>query len=186
MRDATPKIAELACGKWRGIFLTLGISDSALKNKHGPCPLCGVNDRFRWDNKEGRGTFICNQCGAGDGMDLVMKLRNCGYAEAARAVEAVIGAIKLTDRIAPVVSEADREKLIRAVLATCHPVEKGDDVDRYMAGRGVDEPKQYPADLLTCERCRFEEGVYFTAMIGIIRDPSGLIPTYGTLCFLRR
>ncbi len=30
--------------------------------------------RFRFDDKEGRGTWICNHCGAGDGADLAMKV----------------------------------------------------------------------------------------------------------------
>ncbi|MDI5829610.1 hypothetical protein MJN51_36035, partial [Salmonella enterica subsp. enterica serovar Kentucky] len=35
--------------------------------RHAPCPACGGKDRFRFDDN-GRGSFICNQCGAGDGL----------------------------------------------------------------------------------------------------------------------
>jgi hypothetical protein len=38
------------------------------KNRHQACPVCGGSDRFRFDDKEGRGTWFCNQCGAGDGL----------------------------------------------------------------------------------------------------------------------
>ncbi|NYY79755.1 hypothetical protein DMH17_06695 [Raoultella planticola] len=36
--------------------------------------MCGGADRFRFDDKEGRGTWFCNQCGAGDGLKLVEKV----------------------------------------------------------------------------------------------------------------
>ena len=41
------------------------------QNRHQACPVCGGSDRFRFDDKEGRGTWFCNQCGAGDGLKLV-------------------------------------------------------------------------------------------------------------------
>ena len=69
----------------------LGIGESFLTGKHGPCPLCGGKDRWRWDNLEGRGTWICSQCGAGDGIALVMKMHGWGFREAAKGIEAVIG-----------------------------------------------------------------------------------------------
>ena len=39
--------------------------------RHCPCPVCGGKDRFRFDNKDGRGTYICNQCCSGDGLELI-------------------------------------------------------------------------------------------------------------------
>lgn len=62
-------INSAANGHWREVLETAGIQ---LPNgrHHGPCPACGGRDRFRFDDKDGRGTFICNQCGAGDGLSL--------------------------------------------------------------------------------------------------------------------
>lgn len=37
------------------------ISERALENKHGPCPICHGKDRYRFDDLEGKGTFYCNQ-----------------------------------------------------------------------------------------------------------------------------
>ncbi len=45
-----------------------------IKNRHQACPVCGGADRFRFDDKRGRGTWFCNQCGAGDGLKLVEKV----------------------------------------------------------------------------------------------------------------
>ena len=74
----------------QGILGSLGIAGS-LKNKHQPCPCCGGKDRFRFDDKDGYGTFICNQCGAGDGFRLVMNLLHCDFKHAASIVESYLG-----------------------------------------------------------------------------------------------
>ncbi|HBN4745631.1 TPA: DUF927 domain-containing protein [Escherichia coli] len=52
----------------------------------GPCPACGGNTRYRFDNKDNRGTYFCSHCGAGTGLDLVMKVNQCGAREAANLV----------------------------------------------------------------------------------------------------
>ncbi|MDX8407281.1 MAG: primase-helicase zinc-binding domain-containing protein, partial [Mariprofundaceae bacterium] len=63
-----------------------------LDGKHRPCPACGGKDRFRFDDKEGRGSHICSQCGAGDGFELVRKMFDySGFKDAAHAVEGVLG-----------------------------------------------------------------------------------------------
>ena len=41
-------------GRWPSILMALGLSPEFLKNKHGPCPMCGGKTRFRinysWTN----------------------------------------------------------------------------------------------------------------------------------------
>lgn len=52
--------------------------------KHQPCIYCGGNDRARWTNKvseDGDGGIICNQCGSGDGIAWVMKMRGEPFSE---------------------------------------------------------------------------------------------------------
>ncbi|MDM4912857.1 primase-helicase zinc-binding domain-containing protein [Escherichia coli] len=53
--------------------LSIDVPDSS--RRHAPCPACGGKDRFRFDDN-GRGSFICNQCGAGDGLDLIKRVNN--------------------------------------------------------------------------------------------------------------
>lgn len=53
------------------IFPAVGIKLQGNGKKHQPCPLCGGSDRFRCDDKDGTGSWICNQCGAGSGYTLV-------------------------------------------------------------------------------------------------------------------
>lgn len=80
-----------AAGRWPFILAELGIDDSHLRNRHGPCPACGGKDRFRFDDREGRGTWYCNQCGAGDGLRLLQLANGWRFHEALRAAAKVIG-----------------------------------------------------------------------------------------------
>ncbi|WP_435052153.1 primase-helicase zinc-binding domain-containing protein [Escherichia coli] len=61
-----------------------GAGDSGAENRHQPCPVCGGSDRFRFDDREGRGTWYCNQCGAGDGLKLVEKVFGVSPSDAAQ------------------------------------------------------------------------------------------------------
>ena len=71
--------------RWEEILLQLGIYLPRL-NKHGPCPCCGGKDRFRFDDKDGRGTWFCNQCGNGDGLDLIAKVKKCNPLQATKLI----------------------------------------------------------------------------------------------------
>lgn len=84
---AFERIQDRACGKWGSILPAIGIPKAYLANKHGPCPICGGKDRFRFDDKAGSGSYFCNACGAGSGVDLVMKARKLTFAEARRLIE---------------------------------------------------------------------------------------------------
>jgi len=57
-------------GRWREILHGYGCQLPSGRN-HGPCPLCGGKDRFRFDDKDGRGTWFCNHCGSAGGLKLL-------------------------------------------------------------------------------------------------------------------
>ena len=64
MLNAKPRTIDQASGKWQGILAALGVDEYFLSGKHRPCPLCkSGKDRFRFDDKEGTGSFFCSQCG---------------------------------------------------------------------------------------------------------------------------
>ncbi|EHU9077667.1 DUF927 domain-containing protein [Escherichia coli] len=82
-------VSSAAMGQWPNLLRHLGIK--VPKNgKHGPCPLCGGHDRFRFDDKEGRGTWICNQCGAGDGLSLISKAHGSAIKDAAKLIASLL------------------------------------------------------------------------------------------------
>ena len=83
-------VVTAMCGYWPDILSRLGI-EIPKNGKHGPCPACGGRDRFRFDDKEGRGTWICNQCGAGDGLALVAKVTGKSLIKAAELISPLVG-----------------------------------------------------------------------------------------------
>ncbi|HYA07717.1 MAG TPA: toprim domain-containing protein [Xanthobacteraceae bacterium] len=134
-----PDIKERAQGRWRDILLALGMDRGALSGKHGPCPICREGaDRFRFDDRDGRGTFICSRCGAGNGVDLVMKWKRVDFLAAKALIEAQIGAARFE---APKVAHRDeaREKAsMTALWARGRALDGQDVASRYLHGRGID------------------------------------------------
>ena len=83
---------ERAHGRWRSILHAVGIDAKYLTGRHGPCPICNAGkDRFRFTDFQGSGAWICNQCGKGAGVDLVMKVFGIDFKEAALKIEAILG-----------------------------------------------------------------------------------------------
>ncbi len=100
-------IATYATGNWPFILTALAIEVPRQPNKHSACPACGGKDRFRFDDKEGRGTFICNKCGAGDGFSLVASVFNESISSAAKQVASVLGLSEsqMTNEYSPVIKQ---------------------------------------------------------------------------------
>src|SRR5215831_15223152 len=85
------KTVERAQGRWREILLQFGIEMRFLRNRQGPCPICGGKTRFRFDDLDGRGTWFCNRCGAGNGLQLLMKLKGWDFKTAVCQIDQIIG-----------------------------------------------------------------------------------------------
>jgi len=109
--------ARVAVGQWPTLLPALGIT-VGLNGQHTACPVCGGKDRFRFDNQAGRGTWLCNQCGAGDGLALVEKALAVTTKEAAAQVAALLGS-----NPAPTGSTAmpknDQDKVAACQRAAC-------------------------------------------------------------------
>ena len=128
------KASEMATGRWHSLLMHFGIEERFLRNKHGECPLCGGKDRYRFDDKAGRGTWICNQCGSGDGYSLLEKFKGWNFREAAYQVEQIAGSVTAH----AVVAESDEAKKMAAVKRIWNetePVVKGDPVWLYLNRR---------------------------------------------------
>ena len=122
--------------------------------------MCGGTDRFRFDNKKGRGTFFCNQCGAGDGLDLIQKIKNITFAEAARMVDDLLqkhGQKPVQVHEPPAVSREEMERMWKAAS----PLSLNNPGGVYISSRtGIE---RFPKAL------RFHQG----AMLAKVSDPSG-------------
>lgn len=97
----TPNLYDVAAlkqrarGNWIDILGRFGVDTSLLNNRHGPCPGCGGKDRFRFDDQEGNGTFICSQGGggnlAGDGLALLIHSKGWEWQRCVREIAQVLG-----------------------------------------------------------------------------------------------
>lgn len=161
------KTVDAAKGKWRGILMALGMPESFLNNKHGPCPLCGGENRFRWDNQEGKGTYICGQCGAGGGIDLAMNYLGLNYREACDRVDAILGNVKPDAPSRPAMTESDIRNAFAGVWMSSEPVQPGDLVHQYLATRHLDE-LIYPKALRFAHALRDGEGGVRPCMIAMV------------------
>jgi len=84
-------VTAAAHGQWREILTANGVNLPS-GSHHGPCPICMAGkDRFRMDDKGGRGTWICNQCGAGDGLSLYQQATGQSMSEAIRSLARCLG-----------------------------------------------------------------------------------------------
>jgi putative DNA primase/helicase len=167
--DETRNAAQ---GQWRGILAALGIEVPGSTHKHGPCPGCGGRDRFRFDDKQGRGTFICSAGGgepiAGDGFLLLQHVRGWRFIDAARAVAGVLGIdpsqrgelvptqaeqigrhrVRITRMLMDEQAESEKreraKKAIQATLQGCKPINQVSAVWTYLTQtRGI--PEKYVA-----------------------------------------
>ena len=83
-------VVDSAAGKWPVVLSLMGIEVPASPRAQVACPNCGGSDRFRFDD-EGRGAHFCNNCGAGDGLELVKKVNSCDATRAAQMVADALG-----------------------------------------------------------------------------------------------
>lgn len=95
MSAARLDFAATARGRWPAILSALGIDGACLLDRHGPCLGCGGRDRFRFDDRDGRGTWLCSAGGgnplAGDGFDLLQHAHGWQPGEYLRRVTEVLG-----------------------------------------------------------------------------------------------
>jgi putative DNA primase/helicase len=126
-------------GRWHGILTSLGMSASHLSKKHGPCPFCGGKDRFRFLDTNGSGTWICNQCGHGDGFALVKRFRNVEFREALDLIRPLVDGLPQqasSNRSArPGAPTAEQKQQREAIWAMGRPVHADDAVSRYLKYR---------------------------------------------------
>lgn len=188
MQPERERLAETYKGRWRSILAALGVPSQMLVNRHGPCPVCGGKDRFRFDDKDGLGTFFCNQCGAGDGPRLAMLFTGLAFKEMAERLRTTAegGAVTPTNKQRP---EIPREELPEAKRARMNalwgkalPVREHDPAGVYLSSRLGRMPQR--TGLRFQPHCPYPEGDTWPAMlaifVGVDGMPSGLHRTYLT------
>lgn len=105
--DLIREVTAAATDRWPDILDFIGVSVPASPRTHTACPACGGKDRFRFDDN-GRGSHFCNQCGAGDGLDLIAKVRCCDITTAAQLAADALGIDYRTAKMQEVTSQRKR------------------------------------------------------------------------------
>jgi putative DNA primase/helicase len=167
-------VRTAAAGRWRSILLGLGMDDKTLNGKHCACPMCGGKDRFRFDDKDGRGSYFCSGCGAGDGVKLVMGLTGQAFKDAARQIERLAGVVQPTAS-KPERTDEDKLAALRRVWLESSPIQRGDEAALYLAGRGL---KLYdlPESIRVHSALRYQDGETvgtYAAMLATVTAPDG-------------
>lgn len=182
---------DLSKVDWYHVLPRLGIDDKliARPNRRGPCPICGGSTRFRFTNKAGLGTWICN-CGSGDGIRLIAEILNMTDAQAIWEVRKLVygceGHVQNYIRTSPppVVPKRTAEDMGKAqamndrILSECVPIDSSV-AHRYL----VERVHGLEAEWVNTDTFRFHPSLYHydeetdtkslrPAMIACVRDPS--------------
>lgn len=160
-------------GKWHSILRSFGITVSENPSDHTACPLCGPGNnshRFRFDNKDGRGTWICNSCGSGDGILLVMKKNGWDFVTAMKEIGAVVGNCE-KDAVQCERPSTDNRKNNIALWKSSIPLNGSTPVDKYLRSRKI----LFGSNAIRyCPKCyNAELGKEIPAMVAAVQNPDG-------------
>jgi putative DNA primase/helicase len=127
---------QAATGHWKSILSGI-IGEEYFTGRHCKCPVCeltgdGGTDRFRFTNRAGSGSYICNQCSrSSSGITLIANYLHISESDAWQVVEK---ALPSSDYDAPKKSR-DYSKLIASLVDSSIAVVPGSDVHNYLASR---------------------------------------------------
>ncbi|HJS88584.1 MAG TPA: toprim domain-containing protein [Steroidobacteraceae bacterium] len=174
---------------WPLILEQLGIGDSFLRiRKAGPCPACGGRDRYTFDNRHGRGDFICRHCGAGDGFELLERVHGWSFSEARKRVIEAAGLAIASGQAAAAAHSPARStgeparpthRVLEILRTACEPTEV-EETRQYLAARAL---WPLPADVSLRAHASleyFEERERigrFAGLVALVSDVEGELVT---------
>ncbi|WP_026200860.1 primase-helicase zinc-binding domain-containing protein [Cupriavidus sp. UYPR2.512] len=158
MKHLSDIVGSWTPAQWEGLlkrYLPAEVlTDSFWQGRPGPCPLCGGHDRFTYDNKRGRGDWVCRKCNAGspkagDGLELVRCFTGLSYRQlllelnGGRALPIEAGAIRGPAPRHKINDSAAKLRRIDRKWNTATELSPGDHAMRYLAARvpGLRAPK---------------------------------------------
>lgn len=134
-------VKRRAHGRWTEILGSLHVDERILQRRNLPCPLCGGTDRFQYTDKFGEGNYHCRSCGPGGGFKLLQAVKGIDFGTALREVERCVGSAFPPLKAVSAEPSAERmKKLAKRIWDEALPVASGDEVDRYLRGRGLALP----------------------------------------------
>lgn len=164
-----------AVGRWRELLPQLGVAPQYLVNKHGPCPLCGGKDRYRFDDRNGSGSYFCNQCGPGSGIVLAQRVNGWTFKQAADAVDDLLGSQPVRAPVQPVKAPPSRQDRLARIEAVLRDATEPGIVEAYLRRRGL---STFPAMLRGHAALPFHDadGTFracYPGMVAPVHGPDG-------------
>jgi putative DNA primase/helicase len=165
------KTAVAAKGRWPEILDYFGLPPVTGKNHFkGECPLCGARGKFRIDDQDGSGSWIC-VCGSGDGMALLVQTQGMPFGKLCDEVDKVLGNDYRHENI-PVNSSAAKQRQRVVSKYTKLVGLRGTSAADYLRQRGI---TKLPGDYVRfCDRVR-HNGRVFQALYALASDDKGEI-----------
>lgn len=173
-----------AQGRWTDILCHLGIDHNYLRNRHGECPMCGGVDRFRYDNKDGSGSYFCNSCGAGDGAKLAMQYTGLSFKDTASEIRKILGVCKMEAVKTEAPDIEKRKARLAEILKGCKRITADTVAAKYFAGRRITETPEADCFFHPALEYFNSEGVRrgdHPAIVSRIRTPDGEISSFQVL-----
>ncbi|MEM5440517.1 DUF7146 domain-containing protein [Paraburkholderia diazotrophica] len=133
--------------QWISLLVSYGVPADRLTGDPCACPICGGTDRFTYDNKRGRGDWVCRQCNngnamAGDGLQLITRLNRMGLYRLMRQLDGGPAPHAVNSAAAATAPKPKRKadtkfiaNRLNSMWDAAKPVSSGDLVMRYLAAR---------------------------------------------------
>ena len=162
--------ADAAHGNWEFIFSHYGLPPrTGGKHYSGECPICRSKDDFRFDDRNGRGDWIC-KCGQGTGFTLLQQVTGKDFKTLAAEIDRIIGRTYQVSERQPT-QKLDKVQKARDKFLSL-PAVNGTQAAEYLNRRGIYAlPKRgvkfSPAELDT------DSGKNYPAMFSVASDEFG-------------
>ncbi|EER4134500.1 toprim domain-containing protein [Escherichia coli] len=168
---------KAAVGHWGRIFEYYGMPPvTGVKHYNGPCPICGARGKFRCDDKDGSGSWIC-VCGHGDGMELLQLATGKPWVTLCDEIDRLIGNTWKREKVSQPVTEISRKRKLVMDKFSRLSCLRGTTGEAYLQGRGI---LQLPTESVRfCDR-QIASGREYQALYAIATDDKG------SLCYLHR
>lgn len=180
-----------AIGRWALILSESGVGESFLRNRQGPCPVCAGKTRFRFDDKNGTGTWYCQHGdghaggkNAGDGFALLADFLGVNFIGAAKRVSAILyGASQVVKRPATTsaapVPNSLKQGRARELWARAKPARNEPRVVRYLESRGIAIPEVSHVLRFLPQLAYFDDegkpGQSWPVMLASVQAPDGSV-----------
>lgn len=175
------RLNELTRWRWRSILSDLGIDLKYLSNKHTSCPICGGKDRFRFDDKNGMGTFYCNTHGPGNGFILAMQWLGCDAKTTSKKIMSIVQGGVMTEKTNNCTNDVEKNTArIKKIHRGLCRITIDNAAGKYLSHRGI---KNMPnKDCYFHPAIAYYDGIEkqgdYPAMVSVFRTSENEVATY--------